>query len=85
MVDLVELGQTLKARRKELKLTQAALAARAAVSLARVEGLENGRLAEIGFKNLSRILTALGLDLRLTELNQRRPTLDDLRADENEA
>ncbi len=85
MVDLVELGQTLKARRKELKLTQAALAARAAVSLARVEGLENGRLAEIGFKNLSRILTALGLDLRLTELNQRRPTLDDLRAEENEA
>lgn len=84
MANLVEIGKTVKARRKNLKLTQNALAARAGVSLARVEGLENGRLPEIGFKNLSRILTALGLDFRLTELNQRRPTLEDLRAEEDE-
>lgn len=84
MANLVEIGKTVKARRKDLKLTQNALAARAGVSLARVEGLENGRLPEIGFKNLSRILTALGLDFRLTELNQRRPTLEDLRAEEDE-
>lgn len=83
MVDLVEIGKAVRARRKDLKLTQSTLAARAGVSLARVEGLENGRLPEIGFKNLSRILTALGLDFRLTELNQRRPTLEDLRAEED--
>jgi hypothetical protein len=39
-------------------------------------------LLDIGYKRLSRILHALGLDLRLTELNQQRPTLEDLRAEE---
>jgi len=81
---LIEIGAAVKARRKAMKLTQRALAARAGVSLARVEGLENARLSEIGFKHLTRILSALGLDLRLTDQNQRRPTLDDLRAEEDD-
>lgn len=84
VISLVEIGDAVKTRRKAMKLTQSALAERAGVSLARVEGLENGRLPEMGFKNLSRILAALGLDLRLTDQNQRRPTLEDLRAEEDE-
>jgi len=84
LTSLIEIGDAVKARRKALKLTQQGLARLAGVSLARVEGLENARLAEIGFKHLTRILNALGLDLRLTEQNQRRPTLEDLRAEDNE-
>ncbi|MDX2274356.1 MAG: helix-turn-helix domain-containing protein [Hyphomonadaceae bacterium] len=82
MADLAEIAEAVKTRRKALKLTQRALAERAGVSLARLEGLENGRIPEIGFKHLTRVLNALGYDLRLTEQNQRRPTLDDLRAEE---
>ena len=84
MTGLVEIGNAIKGRRKALKLTQRALAKRADVSLARLEGLENGRLPEIGFKHLTRVLNALGYELRLTEQNQRRPTLDDLRAEEDD-
>nr|WP_281720816.1 helix-turn-helix domain-containing protein [Nitrosomonas nitrosa] len=84
LTDLLEIGDAVKARRKAMKLTQRGLAQVAGVSLARVEGLENARLPEIGFKHLMRILNALGLDLRLTEQNQRRPTLEDLRAEDDE-
>lgn len=81
-VDLVEIGQAAKARRKALRLTRRELAQRAGVSLSRLEGLENGRLPEMGFKHLMRVLTALGYDLRLTEQGKGRPTLEDLRAEE---
>ena len=58
------------------------LATRARVSRARIEALENLRAPDIGFKNLLRIMNALGLDFRITTLNQRRPTLEDLIEDE---
>lgn len=78
MTDLVEIGQAVRKRRAERGQTREVLAAHSGVSRARIEALENERLAEIGFQNLTRILNALGLDLRLTELNRRRPTLEDL-------
>jgi transcriptional regulator with XRE-family HTH domain len=81
IVDLEAIGEAVKARRKRMKLTQSELSVRSRVSLARVEGLENGRLAEIGFKHLSRVLAALGLQLALSEIETRRPTLEDLRAE----
>ena len=52
------------------------------MSRARIEALENLRAPDIGFKNLLRIMNALGLDFRITTLNQRRPTLEDLIEDE---
>lgn len=82
MVDLTELGERIKQARKHLKLTREQLAAKARVSRARIEALENLRAPDIGFKNLLRIMNALGLDLRITTLNQRRPTLEDLIEDE---
>jgi len=84
MSSLIEIGAAIKQRRRAMKLTQRGLAERAGVSLARLEALENARLPEIGFKYLTRILNALGLDLRLGEVSKRRPTLDDLRAEDDE-
>ena len=46
------------------------------------DGHGSARIAEIGVKHLLRILHALGLDLRATELNRGRPTLEDLEAEE---
>ena len=81
-MDLIELGERVKAARKSRGWSQNKLAQAAGVSRARLEALENARLAEIGFKHLLRILNALDLDLRLTQLNRGRPTLEDLIAEE---
>jgi len=81
-VDLIELGGHIKAARKTKGWTQMRLAQASGVSRARLEALENARLAEIGFKHLLRILNALDLDLRLTQSNRGRPTLEDLNAED---
>jgi transcriptional regulator with XRE-family HTH domain len=80
-MDLIELGKRVKATRKAKGWSQTQLAQASGVSRARLEALENARLAEIGFKHLLRILNALDLDLRLTQFNRGRPTLEDLTAE----
>jgi transcriptional regulator with XRE-family HTH domain len=81
-MNLIELGERIKATRKTKGWSQTKLAEVSGVSRARLEALENARLAEIGFKHLLRILNALDLDLRLTQLNRGRPTLEDLAAED---
>jgi len=78
MLDLVDIGSRVRATRKAKRLTQVQLAEKSGVSRARIEALENARIAEIGIKHLLRILRALDLDLRVTEFNRSRPTLEDL-------
>ena len=81
-MDLIELGKRIKSTRKAKGWSQTKLAEKSGVSRARIEALENARIAEIGFKHLMRIMNSLGLDLRLTQLNRGRPTLEDLAAEE---
>lgn len=81
-MDLIELGARIKAARKQKGWSQTKLAQAAGVSRARLEALENARIAEIGFKSLLRSLRSLDFDLRLTEFNRGRPTLEDLVAEE---
>ncbi len=85
MDDLLELGDLIKKTRQAQKLTQGELVRRAGLSRARLDALENGRISDIGFKKLKRVLNALGLDLRRTELNLSRPTLEDLIAEDEHA
>ena len=80
-MDLIELGARVKAERRGRGWSQAKLAQVSGVSRARLEALENARLAEIGFKHLLRILHVLNFDLRLTQFNRGRPTLEDLIAE----
>ena len=83
-MDLVDLGDLVKKTRRAQKLSQGELVLRSNVSRARLDALENGRISDIGFKNLLRVMNALGLDLRVTQLNDSRPTLEDLvEEDEN--
>jgi len=84
-MDLFDLGELIKKERQAQKLTQSELVHRAGVSRARLDALENGRISDIGFKKLLRVLHALGLDLRSTQLNEGRPTLEDLRKEDENA
>ena len=78
MLDLISLGGQIAERRKMLKLSQAALAGKAGVSRATLDALENGRAGELGFAKLTKLLTALGLELTLDTASSQRPTLDEL-------
>jgi transcriptional regulator with XRE-family HTH domain len=84
MMKLTEVGKLVKEARHAQNLSQSQLVERSSVSRARIDALENGRISEIGFKNLLRVMNTLGLDLRVTQLNNDRPTLEDLvEEDEN--
>lgn len=80
--DLSDIGSHVRERRRARRISQSELAHLAGVSRPQIDRLENARLPEIGFNYLLRILHVLGLDLRITELNHKRPTLDDLRAED---
>ncbi len=84
-MELIDLGELIRKTRRAQKLTQGELVQRSKVSRARLDALENGRISDIGFKNLMRIMNALGLDFRITQLNDSRPTLEDLVEEEENA
>jgi transcriptional regulator with XRE-family HTH domain len=72
------IGDEIARRRKELKLSQAELVRKAGISRATLDALENGRARELGFTRLSKVLSALGLELSLQAATSRRPTLEEL-------
>lgn len=84
MLSLSTLGGQIAARRKSLGLSQAALAHSAAVGLSTLEALENARIGELGYSKINRILAALGLEMKLQEAGTRRPTLEELVAEERD-
>jgi transcriptional regulator with XRE-family HTH domain len=59
-------------------MSQSELARAAKVSRATLDALENGRVGEVGYTKITKLLTALGLALKLQETGSRRPTLDEL-------
>ena len=77
-MDLISIGGQIVERRKTLKLSQAALARKAGISRATIDALENARVGELGFSKLSKLLAALGLELKLQTATSQRPTLDEL-------
>jgi transcriptional regulator with XRE-family HTH domain len=78
MLDLISVGGQIAERRKTLKLSQAELSRKAGVSRATLDALENGRAGELGFSKLTKLLAALGLELKLQTASSQRPTLDEL-------
>ena len=84
MLPLSTLAEQLTARRKALGLSQAELARRAAVGHSTLDALENNRIGELGYSRITRILAALGLELKLQEAGNRRPTLEELLAEEQD-
>jgi transcriptional regulator with XRE-family HTH domain len=78
VLDLISLGDQIAERRKTLKLSQAALARKAGLSRATLDALENRRAGELGFTRVTRLLAAVGLELKLQPAGSTRPTLDEL-------
>jgi transcriptional regulator with XRE-family HTH domain len=78
VLDLTSVGAQIADRRKKLKLSQAALAVKAGVSRATLDALENSRAGELGFAKLTKLLVALGLELKLQVASTQRPSLDQL-------
>ena len=78
MLTLFSIGAEIAAKRRKLHFSQAELAQRASVSRATLDALENGRTGELGFSKIAKILSALGMELKLQETVSSRPTLDEL-------
>jgi transcriptional regulator with XRE-family HTH domain len=78
MLMLSSIGEQIASRRRALGLSQAALARQAKVGHSTLDALENGRLGELGFSKIIRLLSGLGLELKIQEATGRRPTLEDL-------
>jgi transcriptional regulator with XRE-family HTH domain len=76
--DLLSIGTQLAQRRKTLNLSQTDLARKAGISRATLDALENGRAGELGYTKLTKLLAALGLELKLQVASSERPTLDEL-------
>ena len=84
-MQLSDLGQLIRKKRKEADLSMQALADQAGVDRTLLSRLENQRLPEMGYAKLERVLAVLGLELRVQPVD-RLPTLNDLqrqRSNEN--
>jgi transcriptional regulator with XRE-family HTH domain len=84
MLNLSSIGEQIAARRKALGLSQAALAKKASVGHSTLDALENSRIGELGFSKISKILSALGMELKLQDTASHRPTLDELMNEERD-
>ena len=83
-MELDDIGEQVRGARKAKGLSQRDVVERSGVSRARLDSLENGRASDIGFRNVVRILNAVGLDLRVVPAGAHRPTLDELMQQEEE-
>ena len=80
-----QIGQTVAAARSSAGLRQTDLAAKAGLSRATIDALENGRASDIGVSKLSRMCwPALGLELSIRPATNERPTLDELMKDDTD-
>jgi transcriptional regulator with XRE-family HTH domain len=78
MPTLSSIGERIATRRRTLGLSQAVLAKQAKVGHSTLDALENGRLGELGLSKITKILSVLGLELKIQETAARRPTLEEL-------
>jgi len=72
MLTLSSLGGRIAAKRKEFGLTQTALARRACVGRSTLDALENARIDELGYAKVARILSVLGMELKLEQAGSLR-------------
>jgi transcriptional regulator with XRE-family HTH domain len=82
MLTLDSIGEQIAARRKTLGMSQAVLARKAAIGHSTLNALENNRIGELGFSKISKILSTLGMELKLQLTTSGRPTLDELMEEE---
>lgn len=82
MIDVVEIAEQVRAARKIRKMTQLQLAERSGLSQRQIVAFENGQAPNLGFISIVRILRAVGLEFQVTEAKSRRPTYEELLAEQ---
>jgi len=80
----MSIGRHIAQSRKQQKLSQAELSRKAGLSRATLDALENGRARELGFTKVTKLLAALGLELKVQTASSRRPTLEELLQEEQD-
>ena len=78
MQTVLELGQELAARRRQLGLKQGEVALRAGISQEMLSRFERGKLAEFGSRKLLAVLAVLGMQLQFEQIGA-SGSLDELR------
>jgi len=78
MQTVLELGQEVAARRRQLGLKQGDVALRAGISQEMLSRFERGKLAEFGSRKLLAVLAVLGLQLQFEQIGA-SGSLDELR------
>jgi transcriptional regulator with XRE-family HTH domain len=82
-MDIFQIGAEIRKQRKQQGMRQVDLAAKARISRSILIALETGKLPELGFGKICALLAALGHTLAIAPAKSRRPTLEDLRNDQN--
>ena len=77
MVDIQEVGEQVRVRRRAFGMSQIEVAALNRINRVTLSRLENGKLPEIGIRKVMAICATLGLELTLNVASH-RPTLQDL-------
>lgn len=75
---LAELGETVAARRKVLKLSQSEVARRTGLTRETLVRFERGQLTEFGSRKLLAVLAVLGMEMNFIDAGT-EGTLDELR------
>jgi len=78
---LSTIGAAIATARRAAKQSQAELARSLGMSRATISGIENGTVQEIGVRKLIALCASVGLELTVRPKG-RRPTLQDLRAEQ---
>ena len=78
MQTVLELGQEVSARRRQLGLKQGDVAQRAGISQEMLSRFERGKLAEFGSRKLLAVLAVLGMQLQFEQIGA-SGSLDELR------
>ncbi len=84
METLLEIGQAIAARRKQLKMKQKVVAAAADISAESLSRLERGQVPEFGTRKLLNVLAVLEAEIEFVARRQ-AGNLDALRRERNEA
>ena len=78
MQTVLELGQEVATRRRQLGLKQGEVAQRAGISQEMLSRFERGKLAEFGSRKLLAVLAVLGMQLQFEQIGT-SGSLDELR------
>lgn len=83
MTGYVEIAERIRAARKARKMSQRQLAERAGIDLRHLVAFENEQTPEVDIISVVRLLRNVGLELEIVEARSRRPTFEDLIAEQN--